>query len=273
MKNTHQKTEILISFLLLSFLFIANATAKKEVIFESKPKDASAIPTSQLTPLLDQETLVYKAKFLGIRIGRFTFRNNGKTLLNNREVYSFELDVKTLPFFLRSFKAKDHYVSYMDAKDFVVVRHEEYIKNGTVLESAVDFNYETNIATHTNFISSQTKTTPIPDKIFDVLSGGYYLRMIPMEVGDTIEMKIYADEKIYDYVGSLGEKTTVDLPAHRDQEAYFFKPYLFLDGVPFKKISGDVLFSAEPLRKTLRASLKSRFGTVHVILDQKNSKP
>lgn len=220
----------------------------------------------RLSSLPDQEKLVYKAKFLGISIGTFIITNNGKMTLNGKEAYCFELKVRTLPFFSVLFKTKARYFSYMDTQEFVILRHEEYVKGGALLESAVDFDYKNLMATYKNFINRQEHTVKIPDKLLDVLSGSFYLRMMPLELGDTVSLPIYADQKIYDYTGSLSSKTEVNLPKHGKQDAYYFKPYLFLDGKEIKKISAEVFFSTTTPRKALRAALKTLLGKVHVVL-------
>lgn len=267
------------AFLMLNFLLGCASTIKSTVKEEDIFKEAQAIkaskpleiktptaPVPQFAILPDQEELVYKAKFLGIKIGEFVIINKGKAVLDGLPVYHFELLVKTPPFFNKIFKTKDRYVSYMDPQKYVVLRHEEYIKGGTFLESSVDFDYKNRVAIHKNFVGLKEETVPIPEKVLDILSGGFYLRMIPWELGDTIQIKIYADEKIYDYIGLLHSRTKIDLPPLGKQEAYFLKPFLFLDGKQITKISAEVFFSASEPRKPLRAILKTRFGSVHVVL-------
>lgn len=110
------------------------------------------------------------------------------------------------------------------------------------MESVVDFDYTNLTATYKNFVNQQESTVIIPDKLLDILSGGFYLRMIPLELGDTVDFNIYADGKIYNYMGLLSSKIKVKLPNYGKQEAYAFKPYLFLNGQQVKKISADVFF-------------------------------
>lgn len=250
-------------------------TTQEDLLFKARQIKASApsetqeeretiVPQVSLLP--DQETLVYRAKFIGLSIGTFVITNNGKMMLGGREAYYFEIKVRTLPFFSLLFKTKARYVSYMDAQELVVLRHEEYIKGGDVLESTVDFNYQDLTATYQNVITHQERTVKIPGKLLDPLSGGFYLRTLPLKLGDTVELNIYADQKIYKYTGLLSSKTTVDVPKYGKQEAYRFDPYLFLDGEQIKKISAKLFFSTTTPTKTLRASLKTLLGDVHVVL-------
>lgn len=230
------------------------------------PASLEPLPPLAQAKLAQEEKLVYKAKFLGIAIGDFILRNKGKAMLNERPAYCFEIEVETLPFFTLLFKPKDRYVSYMDPETFVALRHEEYIKSGTLLESATEFDYTKHIATYKNFITNEEKKFPIPDKLVDVISGAYYLRMIPLAVGDTQEVELFADGKIYNFVGLVHSKTMVNMPNGTTQEALFFKPYVFLNGKQIKKISAEIFFSTNEIKTPLRANLKTPLGNVSVIL-------
>ena len=267
------KRFIFIVGMLLCFLPGCTSVIKKEDILLQARQIKASVPPEPVKalipvyfPLPDQEKLVYKAKYLGITIGQFIIINNGKTMFSGREAYCFELIVKTLPFFAKIFKTKDRYVSYMDRQELVVLRHEEYVKGETFLESAVDFDYKNHTASYKNFTNLREKKVEIPDKILDVLSGGFYLRMIPWQLGDTVELKIYADEKIYDLLGLLHSKTAVNLPSYGRQEAHSLKPYVFLNEEQVKKISAEVFFSTPVPRTPMRAVLKTLLGSVSVVL-------
>lgn len=212
-----------------------------------------------------KERLVYKARVFGIPIGEFIAVNKGLTDFNGRPAYCFELTVHTLPFFG---DIKDRYVAYIDADEFVVLRHEEYIKGkrGEILESAVDFDYQKGVAFYKNAVSKKEKQIAIPGKIHDIATGGFYLRTVPMAVGDTVELNVYADEKIYNYFGYLHSKTDVKVPGQGWQEAELLRSYLFLDGKPVKGISADVFLSTAEYRMPLRAVLRTFFGSISVVL-------
>lgn len=268
-----RKQVILIGCLFLcSLLSCKSVVTKDDLVFRSREIKGSISqePGQDVVPerlsALDQETLIYKAKFLGLSIGTFILTNHGKMLVNGKDAYRFELQVKVMPFFSLLFKTKDRYVSYMDAQSLVVLRHEEYIKGGALLESAVDFNYKDLTAVYQNFITRQEHVVKIPGQLLDVLSGGFYLRMLPLELGDMVDLNIYADQKIYNFTGVLSSKATVSLAHHGTQAAYRFEPYLFLDGQQIKKISGDVFFSITKPAKVLRATLKTILGGVNVVL-------
>ncbi len=253
------------------FLGCATPIKKQDILRQAQEikESTHGKKESVLPPALPEpEKLVYKAKYVGITIGEFILLNKGHTNFRGRHAYCLEVQVKTLPFFARLFNTKDRYVSYMDAQKFVVLRHEEYIKGGKFLESAVDFDYEHKIATYQNFVTHKGKTVPIPNQLLDVISGGFYLRIVPWHLGETVDLNIYADEKIYNYIGLLQSKTTVNLPPYGNQEAYLLKPYVFLNGKQITKVSADVYFSAPPCRKAMRAVLRCVLGSAAVVLSE-----
>lgn len=260
---------------LLACLLLGNMPlTKEELLFETGKSKAVTlqeplkIPVCDLSLLPYQEKLVYKGNFLGIPIGEFIVMNNGKMMLNGQEAYCFELTINRPPFFSGIFKTKSRYVSYVSTQEFVVLRHEEYIQEGTVLESVVDFDYKNLTATYKNFIDEQENTVQIPDKLLDILGGGFYLRTMTLELGDTAEINIYADQKIYNCTGVLYSKTQVNVPRYGKQNAYCFKPYLFLDGRQIKKNSAEVFLSTIIPAKTLRATIKMPLGSVHLVLTE-----
>ncbi|MDP2654322.1 MAG: DUF3108 domain-containing protein [Candidatus Omnitrophota bacterium] len=267
------KRFIFIGCVVLWFLSgCASVIKKEDILLQAQQIKAAAPPepAQAFVPanfsLPDPEKLVYNAKYLGITIGQFIIINNGNAMFKGRETYHFELIVKIIPFFAKILKTKDRYVSYMDRQELVVLRHEEYVKGGTVLESAVDFDYENHTASYKNFIDLREEKVDIPDKTVDVLSGGFYLRMVPWQLGDTVELKIYADQKIYDFIGLLHAKTAVNMPSYGRQEAHSLKPYVFLNEEQIKKISAEVFFLTTEPRKCLRAVLKAPVGSVSVVL-------
>ncbi len=242
-----------------------NTTALLEPPATSSEPSALALGAKILP---EQEKLIFKAKYLGLTIGEFITINNGKTILNGQEVYCFEMISKTMPFFTALFGAKDRYVSYMDAQKFIVLRHEEYIKSGVILESTIDFDYENHKAHYKNHLNGQVKNLTIPNRLLDVLTGGFYLRMLPFNLGDTSEFDLYADDTIYNFIGLLSANQQIILPDNTIHEVYLFKPYVFSNGKQLKKVSAEVFFSTTEGKRPLHAILKTPLGNVSVDLAQ-----
>lgn len=277
---------VLSCVLMLVFLPHCKPVIKKEDVFLQSSQIKAAMRLSPAQPvaktenafliqavpaiesaLAQEETLVYKIKFLGLSLGKFILINRGIRMLDGRPAYRFELAVSTVPLFAKLFKTKDRYVSYMDPHKFAVLRHEEYIKDGEQMESVVDFDYDRHLAFYKNLITGREASVAIPDRVIDVISGGYYLRTIPWQLGDTVDLKVYADEKVYDFLGFYRSQITVNLPPHGKQKVDVFIPYLFLNDQPIKEISAEVLFSQTLPRKSMKAVLKTPVASVSVLLE------
>ncbi len=239
------------------------------VLLESPPtsNQPSALALAE-KKLPEQEKLIFKAKYLGLTIGEFITINNGKTILNGQEVYCFEMISKTMPFFTALFGAKDRYVSYMDTQKFSVLRHEEYIKGGVILESTVDFDYKNHKAYYKNHLNGKVKELAIPNRLLDVLTGGFYLRMMPWSLGDTSEFDLYADDTIYNFIGLLSASKQIILSDNTVHESYLLKPYVFSNGKQLQKVSAEVFFSSSEGKRPLQAILKTPLGNVSVDLTQ-----
>jgi hypothetical protein len=276
---------------LLCFILGCSPAIKKEDIFiqaqhikASIPKEQEISPEvlappepitqtpitlpPQISEAQKEEQYTYKAKYLGFTIGEFILINRGQMIFNEKKVYCFEVIVKTTPFFAEIFKIKDRYVSYMDAEKFLVLRHEEYIEEGTRLESITDFDQQNHKAIYKNFVENRQRIDDIPDKTLDILCAGFYIRMLPLDLGDTVEFNIYAYDKVYNFLGLLHSKTQISMPSHAKQEVFLFRPYAFHNGIQIKKISGEVFLSNTSPRETLRANLKTPFGNVNVVLSE-----
>ncbi len=264
----------------LCFLTGCSATVQnRDDIFKQsqKIKQANAIKEEVVDlkkPLLllpESEELVYKAKYLGITVGEMRTKIVGKTQLRGVEVTHFEMTATTNAFFSKFFKVNDRFVAYMDVKNHRVLRHEEYRHEGGYnKEAVVDFYYDEGIAHFRNAVDNTEKKVKIPKEgVFDILGANYYFRMVPWELGDTVEFKLYVEEKIYGFVGLVKSKTKVHVHKQGRKEAYKFLPYAFLNGDEVKDGSAIAFFSTEEYRIPLRGMVKTPiFGSASISLHE-----
>jgi hypothetical protein len=81
-----------------------------------------------------------------------------------------------------------------------------------------------------------------------------------------VELNIYADEIIYNFIGLVRSKTILNLPVYGRKNAYMLKPYLFEKGVQVKNLSAESFFSTTVPRTPLRAVINTFLGGVSVAL-------
>ena len=89
-----------------------------------------------------------------------------------------DIRARTNDFFSKFFEVRDRYESYMDTTELYSLRYEKHIREGKFKrDEAVDFDQSAHRATY------KDKVVPIPPRSQDVLSALYYIRALPLEVG------------------------------------------------------------------------------------------
>lgn len=245
--------------------------------FQNAPKinlsRAVSEDTNALMKIPESEKLTYKANYLGMNIGTITAIAKGKTVLNGRPVYQFEIHAQTNGFFSKVFKVEDKFVSYLDCKHLRVVRLEEHRREGNYKkDSTIDFDYEKGIAHFRNAIDKTEKFVKIPANVLDVVSANYVARTYAWSVGHVLEMDIYASEKVYNMFGIVKGKKEIRLPELGKQEAFLFQPYAKLDGKDVKEGSATAYFSAERNLIPLMGLVKTPiFGKASIVLSKVES--
>ena len=77
------------------------------------------------------------------------------------------------------------------------------------------------------------------DAVWDVISGFYFLRKQPLEVGKTVHLHIFANQKTIDAPVEVLRRERVRLPGFREADALVVRPELPTDGL-FRR-SGELL--------------------------------
>ncbi len=234
----------------------------KQNIEEPKPVSVQTLP--------EFEELTYKARYLGMTVGTMTASIKGIEKINGRDCYKFELAAKTEGMISKMFKAEDRYVSYMDVEKKYVVRHEEFRHEGKYRKEAiVDFDQVNHKAHFKNMSDGSEKTIDIPADVQDALTANYYFRMIPWGLGDTVNLKVYVEEKVYDIIGLVKSKIKLSLHKFGKQEAYTFEPYALLAGERVQKGRVVGFFASSNLRPPLRGDINTPlFGRAYIYLSE-----
>ncbi len=223
---------------------------------------------SPMRRLPKQEKLIYKVRYLGMTIGEVVAEIRGMTEMCGRPAYHFVLTAKTDGFFSKIFKAESTYISYMDVEKLHVLRHEEYRREGSYRKDAViDFDYEHQTAHCVHLINGEKKTFAIRDGLQDGLTAVYYFRMLPLEVGDTMDYQVNVNEDTYDLFGLIMGRRVIDLPNFLQVESFELQPYADLKGQRVQKGRLTGHFTTDERRIPLRADVRTPiFGSASVFL-------
>ena len=221
--------------------------------------------------LPEYEKLTYKAKYLGITVGTMVAEIKGITTIQGRQAYHFELSATTTPFFSKIFHVDDRFVSYMDIEKRHVLRQEIYRKEGNYKkESIVDFDQENHKAYYQHLLNGTSEVIDIPENVQDVVTTNYYFRMVNFQLGDTLEYKVYVDEKVYDLLVLISDQKKLRVPGLGRQDTFVIQPFAELGGEDIKKGRGSAYFSIEESRLPFKAEVDTPlFGNASVMLYEK----
>lgn len=188
---------------------------------------------------------VYNWGFIWLNAGYVEF-NVKKTTFNNKDVYHFYSYGTSVPSYDWLFKVRDYFQSYakMDNLSPLYFDRNTY-EGGYRVHNRFSFDY------NNRFIYSQTEnsnkpysedTLKMPQNIYDVISGIYFIRNIDFDqyqVNDTIPIRMIIDNEIFDlYIRFLGREV---IKLHNKQKFNTIKfSALLVEGTIFK--GGEDLF-------------------------------
>ena len=161
---------------------------------ELPPDTFSAISPS-FVPFAAGEKMVFSVQYGLVNAGEATLEVRNLAALNGRPCYRIVSDARTNDFFSKFFEVRDRYESYMDTTNLYSLRYEKHVREGKFKsDDVVDFDQNAHRAIYKN------KKVPIPPRTQDVLSAMYYVRTLPLEVGQSISIANHTDGKNYPLV-------------------------------------------------------------------------
>ncbi len=162
-------------------------------------------------------------------------------------------------------------ISLYDTVQQRPLRFEAYVvkKRGGVHESQITFDAAKGIALH-QLPKNRTATVKIGPATQDSLSLIYYVRTLPLEVGQEIPLQVTADGKNWDLKGRIRQITQVKVGSlgrfHAvEGETWLNYPLSFL-----YRAKAFVYLSADDQRIPLLAKIHSRIGPVTVVLTRRD---
>jgi hypothetical protein len=159
------------------------------------PPDSFAVLAPGRVPFGAGEKLVFSVQYGLVTAGEATLEVRNLAAIDGRPCYRIVSDARTNDFFSKFFAVRDRYESYMDTTSLYSLRYEKHVREGKFKrDEAVDFNQTTHRAVY------KDKTVPIPPRTQDVLSALYYVRTLPLEVGQSISVANHTDGKNYPLV-------------------------------------------------------------------------
>jgi hypothetical protein len=156
------------------------------------PPDSFATLAPVFVPFGAGEKLVFSVQYGLVTAGEATLEVRNLAAIGGRPAYRIISDARTNDFFSKFFSVRDRYESYMDTTALHSLRYEKHLREGKFKrDDAVDFDQAGHRAVY------KDKTVPIPPRTQDVLSALYYVRTLPLQVGQSIALANHTDGKNY----------------------------------------------------------------------------
>jgi hypothetical protein len=154
------------------------------------------------------EKMVYSVQYGIVSAGEASLEIRNITTIGGTDCYRIVSNARTNDVFSVFFKVRDRFESYLDTTELYSVRYEKHVREGKFRrDDIVEFDQHAHTAIY------KDKTVPIAPRTQDVLSAMYYVRTLPLEVGQSISVANHTDGKNYPLVIKVLRKEPVTVDA------------------------------------------------------------
>lgn len=219
-----------------------------------------SISFGQDFPFKIGEKLVYNAKFNIFPSGEAFLEVLAYDTINGNEVYHARFTAKTNSTFDRLFKVRDQIDIWMDKQSLYTHQLIKTIREGKYRKKIfTTINYKDSLAV----INSDS--IKIHDVVRDPYSLFYYLRSVPLEIGQVLEFKSFENKKTIPFKLSVTGIENISTEAGTFS-CIIVRPYR--KGKALLKNKGDmqIWFSNDEKRLPVQIQIKMKFGSMRLKL-------
>jgi hypothetical protein len=213
------------------------------------------------------EKLVFSVQYGLITAGEATLEIRNIATIAGRPCYRIISDARTNDFFSKFYQVRDRYESCMDTTELYSLRYEKHLREGKFKrDETVDFDQVGHKAIY------KDKVVPIPPMALDVLSAMYYVRTLPLEVGQSIAIANHTDGKNYPLIVKVHGRERVKVDAG-EFDCLVVEPILRGPGVFTQKGRLTVWLTDDDVRMPVMMKSKVVIGHVAAILKSYETAP
>jgi hypothetical protein len=241
---------------------------------ETKYRDDSnkietAKPVVKRTPLLipraSNEIFDYDISWLGIHAGNAILE-----AVDNNGLFKITSRVRSSSFVSAFYKVEDYAESLVRdgiPVNFRIKQHEgKYVSNKETIFEADKGNI-----TFFNYVKNIKDEHIIKDRVaWDVISGFYYLRTQPLEIGKAVYIDIFDSDKFYSTEVNVLRKEKIKIPYMGEVDTILVKPELKSDGLFQKK--GDILIWLTNDERKIPVRVETKVPVGSVVAELRNFK-
>ena len=211
-------------------------------------------------PFTVGETLEFDLKVNIIKAGNAMLKVIGEEEIDGNQVYHVKYTVKSNRYVDRLFYVRDQVDSWLDKEGLFTRR---FIKN--IREGSYRYKLEAEMNYIDSTLTSEDEVFPIESEIRDPFSLFYYLRSIPLKVGQKLSFKTFDNGQFVDFHIIVHRKENVRVPAGRFK-CLVIEPYR--KGKTLFKQKGDmrIWLTDDERRLPVKIETKATFGSMKMLL-------
>jgi hypothetical protein len=165
-------------------------------------------PMNLRVPFGEGEKFVYSVQYGIINAGEASLEIRNIADIDSVPCYHIVSDARSNRIFSRFFKVRDRFESYMDTVSLVSLYYEKHLREGKYKkDEQVKFDQKAHQAIY------KDRTIPIPPRTQDVLSALYYVRTLPLEIGQSFAVANHTNGKNYPLLIKVLKKEKVTVEA------------------------------------------------------------
>lgn len=214
-------------------------------------------------PFGEGETLLYDVSLNVFSAGTASLEVNGLEQLAGTPSYHITFRMKTNTLWDQIYQIRDTVETWIDSERLFTrkltktIRERHYAQN-----LSADFDYDDGT------IRSNRKILPLSSEVRDPYSFFYYLRTLPLKVGDLFDFTIFDNHKFTDVSLTVHRKERVHVPAG-EFLCLVIEP--FREGRTLFKHKGDMMvwLSDDRLRLPVKIVSKAKFGSLVLRLSRR----
>ena len=216
----------------------------------------SSITFSQDGPFNIGEKLNYSLHFNFIKMGRGYLLVEEDDIVNGIPAHHVTFSAKTSKFADRIFKVRDKVDIWLDQDDLTALKVLKKIREGDYNK-----NFYTVIDYDKSIAITNNDTIPLDGRVRDPYSLLFYLRTIPLEVGQILDFTTFDRKKTTSFQVLVAGKEEITTPAGT-YNCKIIKP--FREGKSLLKNSGDMMiwFSDDEHCIPIQIQIKLKFGSM-----------
>lgn len=158
------------------------------------------------------EQLVFKIKYAGITAGISTIEVADTVRIDGHLCYRIDNRTQSTETFSVFYKVDDRAASWFDVDQFVSRRFEKHLREGDFrADAAIEFDQESGIARYP--LKKGEPEVEVPPCVLDVFAAIFYVRLLPLEIGQDVVFDNHDNKKTYPLVVKVLKKELIKVEA------------------------------------------------------------